>query len=351
MLQLKAHRKLGVLALGFFATTNVFSLRCATRSAPPSSAMTESSTRSSGATSTNTVSVDASAQDAASANTDATASEIAQRIDPLEDERVSDNEPLPPAPSEPVIPTSVAPSVQALFTLVERTAECGGTSMQFGTHRVLHPPHCDASLPQLERGGAGIEHAIGRYLLTQRVPFDSSMIQHWSRLLLSVESRNWLAYVLRLLHSWIDSPPEPTANERRLLELRSYAQNVEAFVALFERATGVPVDDRKPWEFASRDDVSAFRPAVIRALRFWRQYGSRESEWPTLSQQRIQLWLAADDARVIRAATLVMNRNETRGPLGLMMRLALERVIRSTRSGPAASAADRLLLRLQRLGP
>ncbi len=260
-----------------------------------------------------------------------------------EDERVSASDPLPAAPPEPVPSPSIAPQVRALSAIVARTSECWTTSPEM---RIYHaaPADCSEWFDALARGGEASAFAIGQHLGENVHAINDAPFSRLVEILASTEAQAAVPFLLRRMHA---SVAYSEAAQRQAAP--SHAQPMgpwvfERVVSAFERTTGFPVNVSAPWTWAQDDRGPKDRATAQRALLFWERNGTNAAQWPTLSEQRLRAWLAADEARVVRAASIVLERSAS-ASLVAVARQALERLEATTRSAEARAAARALLAR------
>jgi hypothetical protein len=288
----------------------------------------------------------------ANANTNATVTvasstptpALVATVDPLSDERVNAEDPLPDAPPEPVTPTALEPRVRELRATAARTGECWSTEPYM---RIAHAPpaQCETWFDALARGGEASGYAIGQSLAENTAGTHEAPMSRLAAVLAALEARPGVAFLLRRMHAAVSPPPaaqrsEPSASAQPAPWL------VFNLVNAFERASGFPVNDHPVQaNMFDGDARTKARPMVIRALRWWERAGSAHGSWASTSEQRLRAWLAADDTRAIRAAFLIAQRPSSAQLVGVA-REALERVQRDTTSAEARSTARSALQQL-----
>lgn len=253
----------------------------------------------------------------------------------IADERVAADEPLPPAPAEPAIAPALEERARALQALVARTEECW-TNPAYARIAHFPPAECEQWFDALARGGDASSVAIGRHLASRERPMGSQPLDRLSAILSADSSHAGLALILRRLHQ----TALREAPEREPMGQRAMA--MDADVGTFEISVGYPVNVGPSW--VSPYDASAVgnaRESAVRALRFWTRYASA-SDWRALSEQRLRLWLAADEARVIRATQLILRRSAS-AALEPQAKESLRRVLRETTRAEPRAIAQSLL--------
>jgi hypothetical protein len=263
----------------------------------------------------------------------------------LAEEAVEPGDPVPQPPAAPVISPTIEPRVRELRAIVERTDECWSSSPMM---RIAHMPprECGQWFETLARGGEASGHAIGQFLAENAQGLNSAPGERLAEILASTEAQSGSAYVLRRIHGLIDAiaaaPPE-TYNGNSAPPLVLMNNNVR----VFEQSTGFPVNETALWNNSFDASAAAkIRPAAVRALRFWTRNGQAASSWQSLSDQRLRLWLSADDPRALRATSLILSR---RGSAHLRdeAERALRRIDTGTSSAEARVYARMLLARFQ----
>lgn len=255
----------------------------------------------------------------------------------IEDERVDPSAPLPPAPAEPAIAPAVEQQARSLQALVARTAECWSNPPYA---RIAHspPPECEQWFATLTAGGEASGIAIGRQLAASSATIMGPPLDRLSAMLAAPSARAGLPMLLRRAHATASVGPERATDAEGTPRLAL----IQSDVSVLEGASGFPLNATPAW--VSAMDPSAAEPiraSVTRALRFWSRYGAR-ADWAALSEQRLRLWLAADEARVIRAAQLILRRSAS-ASLEPDAKEALQRVVRtSAQSSPRAIAQSLL---------
>lgn len=261
----------------------------------------------------------------------------------LVEERVDPSDPLPQAPPEPVAPPALEPQIRSLTATVARTNECWGTEPYM---RIAHnpPAECNQWFEAIAHGGEASGFAIGRYLSTLQQPMQGGPATRLTEILASTEAHSGIAFVLRRLHSSIASANVPDRNAPPNPQV---FYGIETNVRLFEQTTGFPVNELPTWQnIYDGDPITKSKPMVARSLRYWERNGAAASSWSALSEQRLRLWLSADDARVVRAAQLI-NARRASAHLKPAAIEALNRVAASTSSAEARAHARALVNALQ----
>jgi hypothetical protein len=269
----------------------------------------------------------------------------------LAEERVQADDPVPSAPPEPAIPTAIEQRVRDLRVIAERTSDCWTSEPYM---RIAHTPprECPRWFEQLANAGEAGGYAIGQVLATEPNG-NRQRFAHLAEILAANGAQSGTPYVLRRIHETLgrlSGAPSPTQAQRTRPELPP-ASALVASVRAFEQITGFPVNETPAWENIYDASYAAkARPMGVRALRFWQRNGTASPSWPSLSEQRLRLWLSADDARVIRAATLIQARraNNNLRPEALQ---ALRRVNGTTSSAEARNYARIVLSQLEREQP
>lgn len=253
----------------------------------------------------------------------------------IADERVDPSAPLPPAPGEPSVAPAIEQQARSLQALVARTEECWSNPPYA---RIAHfpPPECEQWFATLGAGGEASGIAIGRHLAATDRAVSGQPLDRLSAILSNSAARTGLAWVLRRIHQNAAVATEPSAAGM----LRATA--MDADIATFEAGTGFPVNDQPPWLSAQDPEVIATaRSGAVRALRFWSRIGP-SADWRAHSEQRLRLWLSADDARVIRATQLIVRRSAS-ASLEPEAKEALRRVVRTTTQASPRALAQNLL--------
>ncbi|MFO0559452.1 MAG: hypothetical protein U0269_15655 [Polyangiales bacterium] len=266
----------------------------------------------------------------------------------LAEERVQADDPVPSAPPEPTIPTAIERRVRDLHTIAERTSDCW---MSEPYMRIAHipPRECPRWFEQLANAGEAGGYAIGQVLATEPNG-GGQRFAHLAEILAANGAQSGTPYVLRQIHETLgrlSGDASPTQAQRTRPELPP-ASALAASVRAFEQITGFPVNETPAWENIYDASYAAkARPMGVRALRFWQRNGAASPSWPSLSEQRLRLWLSADDARVIRAATLIQARRANNNLRAEALQ-ALRRVNSTTSSAEARSYARMAISQLER---
>jgi hypothetical protein len=263
----------------------------------------------------------------------------------LAEEAVAPGDPVPQPPATPVISPAIEPRVRELRAIVERTDDCWSSSPMM---RIAHMPprECGQWFETLARGGEASGHAIGQYLATNLHGLNSAPSERLSEILASTEAQSGGAYVVRRIHGLIDAisaEPPQTFNGNAAPPLVQMHTNLR----VFELSTGFPVNETALWNNSFDAEAAAkTRPGAVRALRFWSRNGQVAASWQSLSDQRLRLWLSADDARALRASSLILSRRAS-AHLRAEAERALNRVDTGTSSAEARVYARMLLRRFQ----
>ncbi len=263
----------------------------------------------------------------------------------LAEEAVAPGDPVPQPPATPVISPAIEPRVRELRAIVERTDDCWSSAPMM---RIAHMPprECGQWFETLARGGEASGHAIGQFLAANVRGMNSAPSERLSEILASTEAQSGGAYVVRRIHALIDaiSAEQPqTFNGSAAPPLALMHTNLR----VFEQSTGFPVNETALWNNSfDAEGAAKARPAAVRALRFWSRNGQAASSWQSLSDQRLRLWLSADDPRALRASALILSRRGS-AHLRAEAERALNRVDTSTSSAEARVYARMLLRRFQ----
>jgi hypothetical protein len=207
-------------------------------------------------------------------------------------------------------------------------------------------PHvADARCPQwfeqLTHGGIAAIHSIGERIAT---PAQATFVQ--SRLVaLLAESREPLAaqYLALRFHRLASMPVEQQAELLR---------GEHEQLATFEIITGYPVNDVPLWQSAAGPQlVTKYRPALVRAIRWWHQYGTAAADVRnTQSEARLRAWLSGEAAKAIHASLVIAARPESQ-LLRTAALDAMQLIINSGRSSAgerSAAQSATLALRVRR---
>lgn len=320
-----------------------------TRTTAGAERRSSSDPESTGAASSTATAATATATTAASTTTPASAlptSAITTLAAMMAEERVLADDPMPEAPPEPPVPAPMERRVRELRVVAERTSECW---MSEPYMRVMHMPprECGTWFEQLAHGGEASGFAIGSVLSSGRLA-SSETLSRLAEIMATTEAHSGTAFVLRQIHSTISRDPNAAPTQAQRVNGLSPVFEVMGTVRAFEQITGFPVNETSMWE--NMYDAGAMvkaRPMAVRALRFWQRNGDAQPSWQSLSDQRLRLWLTADDVRVIRAAMLINDRRAS-AHLRAEAIQALNRVNSTTSSAEARNYARAALSQLQR---
>lgn len=248
------------------------------------------------------------------------------------DERVSAADPTPDPPALPTVPAALQSQLTALKGVAQSTSECWNTRPEQRIYHAAHP-RCAEWFEALARGGEAGVHAIGQALVEFQTFASAEPVERLAQVL--AHSRN----------------PAATPYIARALVAFSSRNDLVSALALahaFEQCSGFPVSElpswRNPWDVGP----PVARAWGVRALRYAERTGLDEARMRREGRERLLAWLTGDDARVVNAARIVLERAELEGELRAPAASALERLIaRPDATSDARTAARALLARLR----